>query len=423
MQQNPKANLYCRVVQTAERKQYDNGQPLRFVAITVHMKMLILSCATGEGHNSAAKAIKNMLEKCGNTAEIYDVLTFKSARAQKTWTSAYNSMIKFAPTLFGLTYKLGDAYDRLALPSPIYKYNASYAEKLHAYITDNHFDCVVCTHLYAMEAMTGVAAKCGKTVPSYGVLTDYTDIPFYKDTRLDGYFAPTDEVKSRLVKRGIAEDKIFVSGIPVHEKFAVSVSKTDARTVLKLNPDRKIVTILSGGAGCGKISSLCKTLDRQLNDTHDLYVFTGKNARLHRKLTKRFRRNGRITILEFTPEVDRYIKASDVVLSKAGGLSSTEIAVCGVPLVHLKSLPGVESANLKFFAENKLSLYGKSLRKAANCALQLLNDDALSRTLVASQKRTVCATATEKIVSKILGDLTNDNFVLDTADSRRFSIG
>lgn len=179
------------------------------------MKILILSCGTGEGHNSAAKAVYDNLKGKNTECEIRDVLSFKSERAARRAAEVYSAVIKRAPLLFGAAYALGGLYDRAGLPSPIYYSNAKYAEKLCGYIASNGFDCVICTHLFAMEAMTAVRREWDCGVRVYGVLTDYTAIPFYKDCVLDGWFVPDGEAAGQLEKSGIPRRIIYRTGIPL----------------------------------------------------------------------------------------------------------------------------------------------------------------------------------------------------------------
>ncbi len=382
------------------------------------MNFLILTCGTGEGHNSAAYAVLNELNERGHGAEVRDVLSFRSERARKRVTGGYSAMIRRTPRLFGLIYRLGDLYDRSGLPSPIYAFNASYGEAVARYIRERAIGCVICTHLFAMETMTAVRRELG--VPAYGVLTDYTDIPFYKDTSLDGYFAPTPAVKEELVRRGLDSRKIFVTGIPVHAKFTAAMTKAEARGELGIPAGEKVAAVLTGGAGCGKIVKLCRHLSRLNGVT--AYVFTGRNEKLRRRIGRKFPEE-HIRAVPFTPDVDVYLKAADVALSKAGGLSSTEIAVCNVPLVHLRSIPGVESANVKFFTENRLSVHARTMRRAADWTERLLSDGTLAEEMAAAQRKTINANAARDLVDTVLEDMIYDGFLVDAVHSRGISLG
>ena len=152
------------------------------------MKVLVLSCSTGEGHNSAAKAICEALTAIGAEYEFKDPVSFRGEKTPKKIASMYNNLIKKAPAAFGMVYKIGDAYDRSLLPSPVYAWNASYADKLADYIKNQGFDAVITTHLYGMLALTAAKKNGDIYVPIFGVGTDYTMIPFTRNAVMDEFF-------------------------------------------------------------------------------------------------------------------------------------------------------------------------------------------------------------------------------------------
>ncbi len=172
-------------------------------------KVLILTCSTGEGHNSAARAIEAVMTKRGIFCEVKDPVSFQSERMKHVVSSLYNGTIRKAPAVFGAVYKLGDLYCSAKLPSPVYWANAHYAQPLKEYIYKEGFDAVVCTHLYGMEAVTALRKQEAFPVPCYGVLTDYVCIPFIDEADLTKMFVPTEETKQCLVQKGIPENSIM----------------------------------------------------------------------------------------------------------------------------------------------------------------------------------------------------------------------
>lgn len=371
-------------------------------------KVIILSCGTGEGHNSAAKAIQAVLYEKGITSDIIDVLTFKSETASERVAKLYNFAIKKTPKLFGVIYTLGKWYDDLRLPSPIYRANAKYSEKLYGYIVGKNYDCVICTHFFAMLAMTAVRRKYGLATKCYGILTDYTIHPFLKDSDIDGYFVPNETVAKQFIKKGYKVDKIFITGIPVHPKFNISFTKQEAREILKLPTEKKIIAVMTGGAGCGKVVKLCRKLNGAFDGSYTFMVLTGHNGELYERLFKLFGENGKFKALPFTGDAHKYLKAADAVLSKSGGLSSTEAAVANVPLIHLKAIPGLETANLKYFARNGLSLRADTVGQAVKRIKQILSDDAFTENMLAKQKLLIKAHAAESIALIVTGDEPNE---------------
>ena len=370
------------------------------------MKALILSCSTGEGHNSAAKAVLMALEERGIECTLIDPISLKSKKASHIAAEAYNGIIRRVPFLFGIIYKLGQAYNALNLPSPVRWANKKYTKELKEYILENKFDFVVCSHIYPMYAMCHIKQELGLNIPTYTVLTDYTAIPFYKDIgALDFHFVSCEETKRFLSKKGkdFTEDKIYISGIPVNYKFEEKISQKEAREKLNIPEDKKIITLLSGGAGCGKISKLSKKFDKSLDENHLILVFVGKNQKLKEKLSKKFSDNKKFRLVDFTTDVYLYVKASDVVLSKPGGLSSTEIAAANVPLVHLKAIPGCESYNVKHFVSRGISVYGKSVRSAVRHTLTLLENEDKREEMLKNQRENIPQNSA-KTIAKMIED-------------------
>ena len=369
----------------------------------VSLKILALSCSTGEGHNSAAKAVIEALAANGAECELMDPISFKSEKMMRRVSATYNNIITKTPALFGFIYKIGAVYESLHLKSPVAWANSKYAEKLSEYIKAGGFDAVVCTQLFTMQAMVAAKEKHGIELPVYCVLTDYTVIPFYKDAKaLDLHFVPTDSVKAELIKKGFPEERLMTTGIPTNPKFALNLTKSEAKEILAIPEDKRIISILSGGAGCGKIIKICRLMNKRLDSSHVICVFSGKNEKLNEKLEKEFGNSDKVKVISFTPDVNIYIKASDVTLSKPGGLSSTEVAAVRCPLVHLKAIPGCESYNIKYFTENGLSLPGKSVRSAVAQTERLLSDARLAKDIKTAQERLIPNYSAELIANKII---------------------
>lgn len=364
-------------------------------------KILILTCNTGEGHNSAARAIQSALINNGNFCELIDPVVFKGEKAQELVSACYNNLIKKAPSVFGAVYRLGDWYSSTSLPSPVYWANASYAELLERYITEKQFDAVICTHLYGMEAMTAILQKSPSLVPCYGVLTDYTCIPFTSDTKLHGYFVAHEGMQQDFVNRGFPKEAIRVSGIPVNPAFAEPVCKNTARKKLGFRPNQKIYLLMTGGIGCENMMQLCKEMIPSLEMDSLLVVMTGRNEKMKQELNKNYADIPQLVIVPFTPKVHLYMAAADVLISKPGGLSSTEAAIANIPLVHVNAIPGCETCNARFFSEHGMSLWAKNNSQAIRFAQLLADDPSRSQKMCAAQRKYCYPHAAQMIAQEI----------------------
>ena len=366
------------------------------------MKVLILSCSTGEGHNSAAYALREQFDIDGVESKVVDPIMFKSLRAQKLVADCYNNLIRTSPKTFGKVYKLGKWYDSTRLASPIYAANSTYAGELFKYIEKHCFDAVVSTHLYGMEVMTAIRKKYNKNMRSYGVLTDYTAIPFFCDNDLDACFIPHDDIRAE-IKGKLAKSRICASGIPVSPKFLKDCSMSDARLKLGIPSECKMMLVMSGGIGGGDVKGLCNELVAVSSEDTRIYVLTGHNELLKQKLENEYT-DGNVCAVGFTTDVDLYMRASDVLLSKPGGLSSTEAAVSNIPIVHINAIPGCESSNADFFENHGMSVKAFDNHGAAVAAADIVNDPQLGEHMRRQQRLVINRNAARDIVRMIVND-------------------
>ncbi len=370
------------------------------------MKILLLSCSTGEGHNSAAKAVMTALKARGVECEFIDPIQFKSVKRMNFVAELYNKTIRKIPWFFGIVYKAGKLYDASPLPSPVAYANSKYSVHFNDYVEAGNFDAIVSSHIFCSDAVLALRKKHGNTLPLYTIMTDYTPIPFYRDAKDIAYhFISCENIVEEMVRQGFKPENMCVSGIPIDPKFNLEMSKDEAKGLLGIPKNKRVIVILSGGAGCGKIVKLVKKLEKRLCDNMLMYIFVGKNTKLKEKLTERFSEDSKIRTVDFTLDVNIYLKAADVVMSKPGGLSSTEIAVSNVPFVHLKAIPGCESYNIRYFTKNGISLLGNTTKRAVDSTLKLLSDSELCNLVLNKQREHIPKRSADLIAEKIISDI------------------
>ena len=262
---------------------------------------------------------------------------------------------------------------------------------------------MVCTHLYAMEAMTCIHKKGMLSVPCYGVLTDYTCIPFFSDTQLTGYFIPHEELKQEVAAQGIPAERIFCTGIPVSPRFNQSMTRQEARNYLVLEQDRQLILVMTGGVGCGNGSELCEKLLAHADERSCIQVLCGRNSEMKEKIDSAFARDPRVQTVTFTKKVDVYMKAADVLITKPGGISSSEAATVGIPLVLAMGIPGCETKNCEFFAGHGMAVKADTLDEAASSAWYLARNEKAAERMVSMQHKTIHADAAARIADILTG--------------------
>ena len=355
-------------------------------------KLLILSCSTGEGHNSAAKALAEAAERAGIYSHIADPVAFGGKKAESLVASCYNNMIKRSPALFGAVYQAGRAYSATGVTSPVYLANKLYSRALSDYIRGEGYTAVICTHLYGMESVTAAYRKGLLDVPAYGVLTDYTCIPFIAETGLTGYFSPHPDLTAE--QNLLLYAKLYGLADPQ--------ARVQAREELGVPQNGKMYLVMSGGVGCGNLSALCDELLACGGGEFSVYIIAGRNEKLRRELSESYESRKNVRILGFTDKVALYMRAADVLISKAGGLSSTEAAVAGVPFVQLMTIPGCETKNTEFFSKRGMSVKATSPGQAAAAAARLAGSPDEARRMVEMQRKNIPQNAADKIIEQVM---------------------
>ena len=340
------------------------------------MKVLILSCNTGGGHNAAASALKESLNFYHHEAEVLDLMSLGRKHTSALVGGAYVKLVSVFPAGFGALYQLGELVRKFPWKSPVYYANARLGNALADYIDQNHFNAVVTTHLYPAETLTWMKQKGRLTIPCVAVATDYACIPFWEETNCDYYVVPHKDLIPEFASCGIPEEKLLPLGIPVRPAFARPASKEDVRRHLGLPENAPLFLVMSGSMGFGKVHLLAHELVSRLENGEQAVIICGNNKKRMRSLRLQFHKNPNVHIIGFTRHVAEYMAAADVLFTKPGGLSSTEAAVRRVPLVHTDPIPGCETKNRAFFVSRGMSVTGAHQKELAEAGISLARDDA-----------------------------------------------
>lgn len=357
------------------------------------MKILILSCNTGEGHNSSAKAIQAALKRQGVECDIEDTLAARSEWLSKAISDLYEFSIKIS--LFGLIYRLAEKYNALQLKSksPIYAFSWLFASRIAQMLQERQYNGVICVHIFPAEAITMIRHKFGQQVPSIFVMTDYTCIPLLYETEVDRYIIPHSELTEEFVSKGIARNRLQAIGIPVdEERFTDNTPKEIARKIINQlyewnEADGNWYMIMGGSMGFGNITGLIQELNVRTNRDDRIVCICGRNSKLQSKIERMFPGSNKIKALGYTRKVALIMDASDVLMSKPGGITSTESIIKNIPLVHIDPIKGLEEDNAAFFRKTGMALGAGSIAEQAAQAVHLCNSEDARREMIRNQRR------------------------------------
>ena len=361
-----------------------------------HLKVLILSCGTGGGHNAAAEAVKEQFEKNGHETVLMNPYDLKSKKLAESINNIYIKSVQTAPGIFGKVYGLGEIYRKLPGRSPVYYINKKIAVLLYEYIRKEQFDIIVMSHLFPAEIITYIRLHGGMLPQTIYIATDYACIPFTEETICDKYVIPAKSLKYEFESHGIEETRLSFAGIPVKAAFRENITKQEAIQTLKLNPQRRYILIEGGSVGAGNIKRIVQLLYEKYHDSvYKLIVVCGKNTKLFDELWKRY--ENAVIILKYVDNLHMYMKASDVFITKGGGLSSTEAAVSGIPIIHVTPIPGCETKNCRFFSRSGMSIWVKNPQKQLIPSMEKLMDGKRSGVMRDRQQSIINREAAEDI--------------------------
>ena len=356
------------------------------------MKVLILSCNTGEGHNSAARALRQHLESIGIECSVTDTLSLVGPALSRNVSAMY--IYSTSNNLFKYLYKIGTKVSAMLdkVKSPIYLWNRSYSDKLLDHITKNGYNAVICVHLFPAEAMTALKTSGKTDIPTIFVMTDYTCIPFLDETELDSYVIPHEHLIEEFVSKGIPRTKVHPFGIPVDNSFFSKDNRKEARqkVVETFGWDIPIwnnwFLIMTGSMGYGNIQEIVDETIRQSADDTDIIIVCGRNEDMFNRLSEDNRYLPNIHILGFTDRIPLLMDACDVLFTKPGGISSTEAMSKHIPIIHTAPIPGCETRNAEFFHYHGMSYSCTEATHQVSTALRLCRDQEYRKTMTGAQQ-------------------------------------
>lgn len=372
------------------------------------MKVLILSCDTGEGHNSAAAAIYEYLKKVNVECQMLDALSLKSIKASKRAELAYLRVIKI-PLLFGFIYNAGMLVSNAKIKSPVYYMNKSYRDKLHDYINDNGFDTVITTHLFPAEALTALKRENRLSARTIAVNTDYTCIPFWEETELDYYIIPHEDLTCEFIRRGIPKEKLLPFGIPVKPEFYEKLPRQEARKKfcelfnISFDISKPWYMVMSGSMGYGKVHKLINAIIKMQSTDVNIIIICGYNEKLKSKFEEKYGKYKNVAICGFCNNVPLIMDACDILFTKPGGLSSTEAAVKNIPIIHTAPIPGCETKNAAFFNSRLMSYSSKCIRTQLEAAARICSDETYRNKIIQAQKKNISRATCSNIYLLLTG--------------------
>lgn len=301
------------------------------------------------GHHQATIAIENALRILRPDVEILNLNAFNYTNpfTEKIVNRLYLGVIKRTPGVWDYLYDNPSVIESTQkIKEAIHKHNSPKFKRL---IDDFKPDAVICSQAFPCGMAADFKKRYNSSVPLIGVLTDYAPHSYWIYDTVDYYITPSEEVKDRFIRKGVASDKIRVYGIPISPKFSLKHNKEELAKKFGLNLNRPIILAMGGGQGLGPLNKIVSAF-KKMRINSQLAVVAGNNKKLYHKLERKTKSHKKkIFLYGFINNIDELMEVASFIITKAGGLTTAEAFCKGLPMVIIKPLPGQEEINTTYF--------------------------------------------------------------------------
>jgi processive 1,2-diacylglycerol beta-glucosyltransferase len=284
--------------------------------------------------------------------------------------NGYTSVIKKIPQIWRAVY---DNHDFAYATRDIRKFfDRLYFAKMEKILKEHKPDAIICTQAAPCHVAAAYKGEKGNGLPLVAVITDYLVHPYWLHDKVDLYIVPTEETKETLLERGIPGEKIKEIGIPIDPKFMSSYDKPKKRAELGLPGEVTTLLITGGSQGMIPVKRILRLLS-QVNVPFQAIIVAGRNKRLWLRAKKMGKKLAFTTkVLSYTNSMDKLMDASDLIITKPGGLTSAEALAKGLPLIIVKPIPGQEERNGRYLIDEGAALAVDHLKDLPEVIEELL---------------------------------------------------
>lgn len=339
------------------------------------MRVLILSCNTGGGHNACGEAIRQAFEAAGDTCVSADALQFTSNKLSQFMSWGHTTMYRRIPKLFRFGYGYAENHPKMMHEdAAVVKLLTGGAEDLHSFLVTGGYSVVICTHVFSGLLLRKALELYPIPIKTAFIATDYTCSPGTANSELDVYFIPDATLAEEFIAAGVPGGKLVACGMPVLSQFYIRGDKEKAKEAFNIKPNNTHLLLMCGSMGCGPMKQLTEDLSQRLEPNCEISVVCGTNQKLFRELEQKYDSYPNIHIHGFVQDMSSLMDSADLYLTKPGGLSTSEALAKALPMVLIDAVAGCESYNLRHFTEMGGAATAPSVEDLTVLCLELLRD-------------------------------------------------
>jgi processive 1,2-diacylglycerol beta-glucosyltransferase len=371
-------------------------------------RVAIIACTGGAGHLRAAEGLVTTARERRLPLEIasWDVLAFTPPWFRKLYAGTYHEMVNRTPELWGYLYERTERRPHRTSPLIRAFDRINYDRYWHA-LQEFQPDAILCTHFLPYLSIATRLRRQSNPPLVFAATTDFDVHRLWIDPCVDRFYVFHDESKWLLASKGVEADRITVAGIPVLPPFGTRGSSSEARARLGLSRRRTTVLVVAGGFGMGRVVEIARTAVETLGalpaQRFNLVIVCGHNeAALDRVRRLRTKPNVALHPLGFVTNMHEWMDAADLLVSKSGGLTSSEALSKRLPMLVVDPIPGQETRNADLMIEHGAAWKAVDLAALSYKIRMLMLEPALLRRAVKAARTLSRPAAAETILRDVL---------------------
>jgi len=337
-------------------------------------KILLLYISENSGHYMAAVSIEKALKQLEPNVEVLgiNVVNYTNPIGEKVVNKTYMSIIKTRPEVWDYLYDNPKILKSvLRLRQVLHNINLN---KLKQLIDSFSPDVVLCTQAFPCGMIADFKKRYDLNLPLIGVLTDHIAHAYWICDNVDYYVVPSLTTGKRLIDEGIEESKIKPFGIPISPEFIKILDRDEICAKYGLRNDKPVILLMGGGQGLGPIKKAVALLDKSPSN-YQLIVVSGTNKRLFSWLVKKSRTSKKkIVALQYASNIHELMEISSLIITKPGGLTTSEAMAKNLPMIILKPIPGQEQKNTEYLTRIGVAVKAPDEEGAVLLTEELINN-------------------------------------------------
>jgi len=322
-------------------------------------RLLMLYASAGAGHMQAAKALKAVCDqKKIAVAETVDMLDYAPGYFKKLYKGSYLEIVKRIPELWGYLYDRSYKFKKANITTHLHHLVGNmHIASLLKYVKEFKPDALVFTHFLGWDALGSLKRLKLFNVPFYCVVTDFAVHSLWINKYVAKYYVTSEGERRVLRLHNIKDSDIMLTGIPVDPKFAVNYNKNKLRKKLKISTVTPMILMISGRYNLQGYTHLLSSF-KSVKDKLQIVVLAGRNKLLANKMTSigKGLKSINVTVLGMVDNMHELMAASDIVISKPGGLTTSEVLASKTLMTIIDPIPGQEQRNSDYLLESGVAI-------------------------------------------------------------------